>query len=566
MKAAIPLIALAAAFALAWFFTPLPQGDTPRSEEVTPGKLAHSSHSSHSSSPQRRANILAQKSTYQDKARHVIALASSIPIPEIKDWHTNSYLDALDGDLEHLFSSITSERWLEDNPREFLTWSQTMNYERHDFFLAKWAETDPNAALSFLKTSSPGNFPSQFSSLLRTLTQTNPEIAFDLAAKHLPSMPASHYRNNTLASLANLDPERALALRDTLPASLHFKTTIAIAGTLLKSDFSRSLQLLQEEKAGWEGLLQALDSGPYYESRTALIENSSSLPAGWLEKIIERSPHNLILNNSLALFDASPAELGVSETAYQKLLNNAQNTNFSKEVRPQLMNLINGTKLPLETRRAFLAKQIQNWETDNPHGLRNWLSQIDDPSLHETADINLSAYNEQSVANATPNSNTPASLVKTLSYGINEPSTTSGWDATQVSQGIEAYQNLTPQEQAATFAALSRNARGQQGNRQFEAAVYQHQASLPLPENSSERNQIIQNITIFSATWASKEPAKAASWAAQLPPGPSREWSLRNVARTWHSYSKSEVHSWFGTLPASDQITVAIFLPPTSHN
>jgi hypothetical protein len=239
------------------------------------------------------------------------------------------------------------------------------------------------------------------------------------------------------------------------------------------------------------------------------------------------------------------------------------------EISPELSWDIRGNltsseirSLPLGARRSFLSNQVSNWERNDSEGLRTWLSQIDDPALHKAADDALAVFDNQLAAiPQAAEAETPSSLVKSLYRGdYNSLSKISKWDETQARQAIEAYQNLAPEEQAATYGILNRTTRRQQGSRLFQAAVYQHQVGQPLPEDSSKRNQIMQDVTIFAATWAGQEPAKAAAWAADLPTGPAREWSLKNVARAWQGYSDSEAQTWINTLPTSDQAAVETFL------
>jgi hypothetical protein len=105
MKTLLPLFGFLSAFLLGWF---------PNSSSTSFEKAKQSARLHHRSTEVRGSAIAHHETkkverlkSYEDQLQYVIALASSIPISEIKDWHENSYLDALDGDLEHLFWSIT---------------------------------------------------------------------------------------------------------------------------------------------------------------------------------------------------------------------------------------------------------------------------------------------------------------------------------------------------------------------------------------------------------------------------------------------------------------------------
>jgi len=560
MKIVFTCITFAVAFTLAWLFTPIPQ--TKASD--SPGATASSRILSQKSvSSQRLVSAIASAPSFEDQTHRVIALAYSIPVPELKNWHSHHSLKSLDRDLQQLFRSIVSERWLEADPAGFITWIRKLNNRREGFHLAKWAAKDPQGALTFLKDSPNPEVPDHVTSLLGNLVRIDPDAAFSLAEGIFASDLASYRFPKAVAILAKADLDRLLAMRSSWPDDLRERSTTAIASTFLTSDFPRALEILQSENGDWDDLVSALYLGSYRETQIALIKNAQDLPSGWFAKIHKRNPTIFESSRSLDLLESSAEDLGINAETHQNLVKRLTNLRFGKESRPELMAHMNGSKLSTSSRKSLLYNQILHWDRRDREGLQAWLGQLTDPDLFETADSSLELFDRRLLTN-TDFKNEPGLLINDWAKGHSgRLDVSQRWDEPQLKTAIDSFKNLPPAESQTAFKALFNHYNSHsEASTPFLAAICQHQAAQPLPEDFDQRHQVIWNITSFSAHWANREPAQAAAWAAQLPEGPSREWSLKNIARTWQGFSETETQAWLKTLPTSDQTIVRDFLEP----
>lgn len=550
MKSAFPLLSFLAALGIGWIFTPAPK-------EKPSGKTELSTRSLHESDPEfaskgrERTGEIARLTTREEQVHQLIALASSIPVGDIAEWHRSDLINALDDDLETLFSRITSERWLEANPKEFMEWATMMNYRQADLHLAQWAINDPEGANDFVKGLPRSNRAYKISRMISEMAKSDPDLALKFLERNLlgSSNHDSYHLKSALTSFAKDHLEAILAARESWPKAARDQASTVIAGVLFKKDFAKGLSFLESEGLDWKSMANSNDQN----LAEALIKNRDQLPEGWLSKIIHQSSWAFIsAKNGLALFESDPEALGLDSRSLANLAANAGIIPMTGKNPERLMAVINGGTISLETRQSILRSKIGSWADGDSDGLREWLGTLNDPELHAIADQGLVEFDSQpdskpSVADNIAKVVGGSSLDYTLIRSI------SRWTPAETGKAVAAFRSLSPQEQQATFTSLQMALNNAPSNFDFFKEVFAEAAKLPAPDDENNQMRTGQNFQRFSSSYANVEPAKAAEWASQLPEGSGRQSAIQGVVQAWKNYSPSEAESWIRTLPANDQ-------------
>ncbi|MGJ8697830.1 MAG: hypothetical protein ACSHYF_16045 [Verrucomicrobiaceae bacterium] len=495
--------------------------------------------------------------SYQDRVRHFIALISTIPVSEIPALHRSQSFTGLDPELENLFWSITSERWLAEDPRAFMTWATRLNYNRASTYFAHWTATDPSAATTFAKTLSPNEAHSLLAAAIKQNGKTNPDLAFQIATHHLDFLNLNSYQTrNILSTLANLDPTRFLALRDQLPPSIHNDLLHAHTASTLKSDFTGAISSLLDAGLGFRDLI---DSSRYLDHRedfvALLSQHRHQLPQGWFKELLTTKPH--LLNNAagLKLLMDNPSALPLDESELQRLHSRLTQNYYDTKAAPELRQLLNGNFLPTNQKEKLLKTLLRHWN-DNPTLLNSLLAGITDPNLQSltTAVESIAAEANVYTTPKAPDLTDSASFISYLKERSGGYQRIPKWTPSEQAAAIVTYDQLPQSERlqiAANFSAISTD------KTDFLRHILLDQANSPFPEANWPKPTIYSN---FASTWAKSHPAKAAAFVEQLPPGDTRTQSAAVVVSRWNNYAPEEAQQWISTLPAADQQAIRTFL------
>lgn len=564
MKHFATTLTFLAAFALVWLL-PSPSEPEPRdrpapTQESTRTRVS----SSRVSTPALVARI-ASLSNHEDRVRQVIALASSLPLDQIKTWRNQAFLDSLDDDLEFLFSTITSHRWLEADPVAFLTWARENTPLRFYYYLEKSATADFTSTLTFLKSLPGGLHQNTFplERIFAHLAESNPSLAF----KHVTESPflfqaPPNTRLRILMSLAAAAPQEFARLRQTWPESQRRASAPALASALLKNDFQSGLDFLASEDLGYSTLIDALN---HTSSRKTLVSNLDKIPAEWLRMIVDRNSNILTYANDIRIFDYDAEQLNLDESTFEKLLKAGSQSYFPASERPRILEILNNDSLPLGIAQNLLLRQILHWDRDDRRGLENWFDSITLPAVRDQA-LDLLERNGLPEASSPAIAREPAELIAEHQSPLNaQPGP---WSSQQTREAIAAFQQLTREEKNEVFhhpvSASGAFPSRQLGTcpHEFAAAVHHDRLSHPMPDDPATNPEIIS----FASQWASESPAAAASWAASLPPGPTRDQALGQIAPAWQKYSPTETRNWINSLPSQDQATIRAAFDPSHGN
>ena len=305
----------------------------------------------------RPASKLAEIAKLQDPAvrlQHLTDLASSIPVNQLKDWLTPTNPSLLDPSLRSLFLTITCDRWLEAEPSELILWNAFAELVDTPHYLARWLMMDRDAATTHILCRPTGSPPARsMSQAIQNLVKADFDLAFDLTKNQLSN---DEDLNPALLALANHDLQAFITLSETLPRKLQPKITPSIVASLLPSDFQEALSHLTTRVDGTTKLLAAGDILGKQAFADALFDNLDQLPGGWLQKILDDS-YLAKSTKSLPWLELGPARLGITPTAFGKLLTYRGGTRFGLENHPRILTILNNPDIPFESRSTFLYSQ-----------------------------------------------------------------------------------------------------------------------------------------------------------------------------------------------------------------
>lgn len=555
MTRVLPIFCVLATFGLGWLLTP-PSEDEPSDRQSLSSRKLRLQVNDSSRGSQKRVAAISRLGTYEEQFRQVIALASSIPVDEIAQWHRSNLIDALDSDLETLFFRITSERWLAANPEEFMKWAFKMNYSQMNLHFAQWATKDPEGVgvfLSELPRSSRSYYVSRFMS---ELAKTRPDLALALVEEHQLLM-SSHGSNDyhlksILNVLAREDLDGLLAAQGAWPEKMQGHAASAISGVLMKDDFAKGMAFMRSEGLGWKSLTSAMAP----KLAASLIENRQQLPDGWLSNLFGSSGHYFaIAENGLELWESGPGHFpgnAGSMAYFASLVGRVPMTGDRPE---RLMAIINGDSFSLENRMTMLRSKVAEWNGNDVAGVRDWLSLVTDPVLQLAAKEELESLERSRDTKPTPEQD----LIKAVrgegsSYAFIK--TINGWSPEETGRAVEVFRDLPTGDQQAAFDSVLILLNNAPRNFDYLKVVFNEAAEFPTAET---KDRVMMKPILyqeFAKQFAAKEPAQAAKWAEGLPAGSLRSEAIQGVLASWKYYSQSEAEAWLKTLPASDRVAL----------
>ena len=235
-------------------------------------------------------------------------------------------------------------------------------------------------------------------------------------------------------------------------------------------------------------------------------------------------------------------------------------------------------------RAAALRAVVEGWSGKDPGGAKAWFAQVSDEAVRrdvapaliagltrEDADAALALARslpagwdrEQAlgaVANALFDRSRPDEAVK---VAAEIPIDAGNADLAQFYQrwiaanGGAATRSMmeratrSEEERAAVEELLTPTARFSRDPAAVAAAL----AEVQEVAVDDFRRRLLENVT---SQWASRDVAKARTWAESLPEGAARERALTGVAAGWTGTSMNEVTAWLDALPASASREAAV--------
>lgn len=311
----------------------------------------------------------------EERLNHLIALASSIPVDQLKYWLTPANLAPLDDSLRSLFLTITCDRWLESDPEALILWNAFAELVDTHHYLARWLIKDQEAATSYILTKPTGFHPADsMSHAIQILVKSEFNLAFDLTKNHLTN---DEVLNPALLALAAQDLQTFITLSTTLPDQVQQKISPTIVASLLQSDFQGALSHLANQEDAPAKLIAARDILGVQPFSEALFDNLDKLPDGWLQKVLDES-YLTGSTKSLPWLELGSDQLGITPKAFGSMLIYQQSTKFGPQNRPRILTILNNPVIPFKARSMFIYGQ---WGQIPYDQFTSELDQINDPAL-----------------------------------------------------------------------------------------------------------------------------------------------------------------------------------------
>lgn len=413
----------------------------------------------------------------------------------------------------------------------------------------KWAKTDPAAAAARLALMPPDRVGDQSASqLAANWALKDPEAALKWA-KSLKGDWKSNSASEVYKVLAREDPEAAWERLKGEPGHLRGKIVGGILGIVADEDPNKAMSMLMGLESKSE---QRIATGQFLRQ---LNWGDTRLAFELMDQIKDPAIRRENLGNQMYYAAWSAPDLLKEQAAK---LSDREKIDTSDAV---LRGLISSD--PTAAEKYFLALPEAQRDTNT---LSRMLSQYSNTDPNKAFDFAVSLTNPQEQTAA----------VKGLfeNWSREDPeAAAAGWKKLPAGQSrLEALDNLagswgrsdpeaakvwadslTGDERARALASvLPAMARDNPAT-----ASSQLSALIASPPDGMEKN-LADSAGKLAGQWASDNPAKAASWAAGLPDGQSRDEGLKAVSRSWSQYDAIATAEWLGTLQSGSSRDAAI--------
>ena len=382
---------------------------------------------------------------------------------------------------------------------------------------ASWAQKDPEAALKWAKTLKGDWKSSSTSEIYKVLARENPATAWE-RLKGEPGHLRGKIVGGILDIVADEDPQKAMAMLMGLEskpeqriATGHFLSQLNWGDTRLAFEV---IEQVKDPATRRENL----DNQMYYAAWSA--------PDLLKEQVAKMTDREKIDTSSAVLRGLISVDPAAAEKYFLALPEAQRDTSTLSQMLSQYSNT--------DPKKAFdFAVSLTNpqEQTAAVNGLfENWSS--DDPEAAATGWKKLPAG--QSRLEALDNI--------ASSWGGSDPEAAKAWADTL--SGTERARAL-----AAVLPAMARD--------NPQVAGTQLSSLIAAPPDGMEKN-LASSASKLAGQWASDDPASAATWAAALPNGQSRDEGLKAVSQSWSQYDAIATAQWLGTLESGSSRDAAI--------
>lgn len=444
------------------------------------------------------------------------------------------------------------------------------------------ADSDPSAACDLLEKESArdgwGSYAA--SQVFSTWAKTDPQAA----AARLATMPLDRVNANCAVSLAGswakTDPAAALEWAKTLKGEWKSNSSMAVYYAMSLNDPVAAWEQLKGEPGYLRGKLVGsvlnvvADEDP--DKAFAMLQGLGSKSEkrigadGFIDQIAW-SDTRMALDFLGKLDDPATRRSQLSNVMYYATWSNPE------LVASQVENMSDREKI--DTSGAVLRGLIstdpgkaEKYFNDlpetqrDPNALGRMMSEYADKDPKKAFDFALSLSNpqEQSAAlnsvfsqwsNADPEAAAAGWLKLPAGQGRLEAlGNVAGAWARSDPEAAEAWANKLPgDERARALAAVLPDlARDNPG-----AAASRLSSLVASPPDGMEKD-LANSASQLAGQWAGDDPSAAATWAAALPDGQSRDEGLKAVAASWSQYDSIATAKWLGTLPAGSSRDAAV--------
>ncbi len=444
------------------------------------------------------------------------------------------------------------------------------------------SDTDPSAACDLLeKESNPGGFSEYYTSeIFSKWAKTDPAAAAARLALMPPDRVGDRSASMLAASWAQKDPEAALKWAKTLKGDWKSNSTSEVYKVLAREDSAAAWERLKGEPGHLRGkivggileivadedpkqamsMLMSLDKKSEQRIATGqflrqLNWNDTRLAFEVIEQVQDPATRRENLGNQMYYAAWTAPDLLKEQVAK---LSDREKIDTSDSV---LRGLVASD--PAAAEKYFLALPEAQRDTNT---LMRMMSQYSNTDPNKAFDFASSLTN--------PQEQTAAMNGLFENWSREDPeAAAAGWKKLPEGQSrLEALDNVAsswgrsdPEAAKAWADSLSGDERARALAAVLPAMARDNPATassqlsslIASPPDGMEKN-LASSAGRLAGQWASDEPAKAASWAAALPDGQSRDEGLKAVSRSWSQYDAIATAEWLGTLESGSSRDAAI--------
>ena len=481
----------------------------------------------------------------QERMRAMIGLANSVPVEEIETWLDNFYLDTSDAWIDKVCTEILHTRLFEAHPDRFMERCLRLGQVHTEEFMARWTQSDPEAAEAFIEgLSDPKEKTKLTSVLIGELARLQPLRAMDLITQLGDDLKATRGFSNTFAALAKTHRAELLETLRGWPPDVAKQALEQVAAQHSREDLEGALKWMEGEERGRDLFFSVCQLNRAIAPD--LIEMAAELPEGWLNSALSRSWYALSRDDPMMWMGVDAESLRVTPGMLDQLQRLAiGQLQVTAENRAEVMALLDeGAGYDVRTRQAAVESIAGGWMAEDRESAEQWVEGLEDEKLREAGLARLNRE-EQSWEDPPP----PAGDL--LRHLAGENLAQGGrlytrqirnWTANDLAEARASFREMPAEvrDRASRFMI-------DQANWQVAAPIRSEALSHLVVSGSngglSER-QFLGRVSETAAQWGRSDPAAAAQWVTSLPEGDAREWAARNVVREWAGHSEQEARSW----------------------
>lgn len=498
----------------------------------------------------------------EDRMQAAIGLASTIPVAEIGAWLDGGWFTQRNGAANTLFHKILLERWKQEDPQAFFSWTQKNKPGDAYNFLMSFAGSDPQRALDFFKASPNEGFELN---LLIHLSESHPDLVLRRLQEMGGDVAASRFDNLTdrmLGLLAGQDPDALEAALDSLPPALKRQAEVHLIEGKMATDFAGELEKLREHPDGLRLFADILGRNESLQEK--LPAALADLPASW-KAMMAWNPHDFVRGNDPEAWFRADLEAAGFSREQADAVRIAALGPLLRSQPGDALRLLGEIRISPDDRDSLLAETFFDLRSQ-PDKVAALLALLDSDEDKESAHRAMKVQSENSL----PVVEEPGLWLEKVSaydFGKEWPhayvSMLESWEPEKIAALGRRFGSM-PEDSKRPLARILALSNGVDSNLQGQAVRYlvsnvidDPPISNPDPfaeqENKDPAIRSIELASNYIRGLVESNPDGAGQWLSTLPDGDARWWASKNLHSLWSGYDPEAADRWLKSLPEIEQ-------------
>ena len=502
----------------------------------------------------------------EERLRATIDFATHLPASEIAAWMEGRWFQTGNGFDVTLFHNILIERWGKEDPEGLLLWQADHNPEQTGATLARWATSDSERTLDFIKNHLTANQKQQ---AMMGIARNNPSFAL-LCLRDMPAGKAtvdgydlSGFHNSVVfAEIAKSSPAELEQGLDTLPEDMRKLAESALIGSRLRSSFDTEFPKLLDRADGWNILNQNIQS---FEVRAKLFEQLANLPQEWKNQLARVAYKAIDSSEALQWWNSDLEGMGFRSSDAQRIRNTAISA-LARQQPADALRLMKNAEISEDQRADLVANIFRNLEEGADFdGLIQILDSDEDKKIAQSF-IPLDKDSSAAAKISSPADWLAQAASVDPDYQSRQRifSVLADWDQEKIVELGKMLPSL-PEDQRRNAALLLANSHKHLLNFSPEVIgeAIRHLIADDITIQADENDPFSEKPTqacLHAVNWMLKDPEAASQWVQSLPDGEAKLWAQRNLAINWQLYDPEAVTRWLKTLPSESRTKVEHFM------